>query len=267
MKRIIYLFLCIGLLVSCDKKSGHIVKIKTSCGDIKIRLYDETPLHRDNFLKLAKEGYYKGMLFHRVIENFMIQAGDPESRGARSGLKLGAGGIGYTIKPEINPRFFHKKGTLCAAREGDNINPTRESDGSHFYISQGRKFTSEELAQTVDKINEKRHTALFNKLKGLREAEIAKAQTINDYDRLEKISEELSNQTFQQFDREKLILSDEQIKAYTTIGGIPHLDGNYTIFGEVIEGIDVLDKIAAVETDGNDRPVKDVVILKMEQLQ
>lgn len=267
MRRIVYTLFCVILLVSCKKESGHIVKIDTSCGDIKVRLYDETPLHRDNFLKLVKEGYYHGLLFHRVIENFMIQAGDPESRGARSGLKLGSKGIGYTLKPEIDARFFHKKGALCAAREGDNINPARESDGSHFYISQGRVFTPEELAKTVDKINEKRYMALFDKLKGLREAEIMKAQSVNDYDKLEKISEELSNRTLQQFDSEKLILSDEQIKAYTTVGGIPHLDGNYTIFGEVIEGMDILDKIAATETDENDRPVNDVVILKMELLR
>lgn len=264
MKKILILFLLPLFIISCQKQGEKIVRIETSEGTVRIRLYDETPLHRDNFIKLAKEGYYNGILFHRVIEHFMIQAGDPDSKGARPEMRLGENDNGYTIKSEILPVFFHKKGVLAAAREGDNINPERNSSGSHFYIAQGKIYTPSQLDSLVEAINGKRHTALFSKFQHQREAEIIKLQASNDTIGLMKINEQLSEETRKHFDEEKLVLSEAQKKAYTTIGGIPHLDGAYTVYGEVIEGLEVVDKIAATPTNGTDRPLKDVVILKIE---
>lgn len=197
------------------------VEIVTTHGTIVIRLYDETPLHRDNFLRLVDENAYDSLLFHRVIDGFMIQAGDPDSRQAQPGVKLGKNSIGDKIDAEIVPGIFHKKGVLAAAREGDRVNPERKSSGSQFYIVQGVVYTPEELDERVEKSN-----------KGRKE-------------------------------QEQLVLTAEQVEAYTTVGGTPHLDGAYTIFGEVVEGLDIVDKIAAVETDMSNRPREDVRIIRM----
>lgn len=264
MKKIVVFCLTVLLFAACKKEGEQVVKIETSEGTIRVKLYDETPLHRDNFIKLVKDGFYEGILFHRVIEHFMIQAGDPDSKGARPGMRLGANSLDYTVKAEILPQFFHKKGVLAAAREGDNVNPERNSSGSHFYIAQGKVYTPEALDSLVLTINDKRHTALFEKFKRQHEAELIKLQTANDIDGLIKMNEMLSEETAKHFDDEKLVLTDEQKKAYTTVGGIPHLDGAYTVFGEVIEGLDIVDKIAASQTDEGNRPLKDVVILKMK---
>lgn len=186
----------------------HLVLIGTPYGNIKVKLYNSTPLHRDNFLKLVQAGYYDSLLFHRVINAFMIQGGDPDSKTAKPGQMLGNGGPGYTIPAEIKPDLFHKKGALAAARLGDNINPKKESSGSQFYLVQGRVWSEAQLKSMGAQMG--------------------------------------------------ITFSPEQILAYTTIGGTPHLDGGYTVFGEVVEGLDVIDKIAAVKTGPNDRPVKDV---------
>lgn len=261
--RSIILLFCI-FLASCGKKDPNIVSIKTNYGTIRVRLYDETPRHRDNFLKLAEEGYYEGILFHRVISDFVIQAGDPDSRNARQGLILGANEIGYRLDAEILPQYFHRKGVLAAAREGDNVNPDRQSSGSHFYIVQGKVFRPSELDSAVEQINVKRYQALFGQLQEKRQAEIRAYELAKEYKELERINEELSGEVRRLFDKEKLVLTEEQKKAYTTVGGIPHLDGAYTVFGEVVEGLEIVDKIAALKTDGNNRPLKDVVILKIE---
>ena len=186
------------------------VQIITGFGNLTLELYNETPEHRDNFLKLVEEGFYDGTLFHRVINGFMIQGGDPHSRDAVPGEPLGSGGPGYTIPAEIEDEFYHQKGALSAARQGDQINPERRSSGSQFYIVHGRRFSNEEL------------------------------------DRME-----------QQMDRE---FTAEQREAYTTVGGAPHLDGGYTVFGQVISGMEIIDKIATVETGAGDRPKEDVVM-------
>lgn len=264
MRKIVIFCLAILMFTGCKKEGEQVVKIETSEGTIRVKLYDETPLHRDNFIKLVKDGFYEGILFHRVIEHFMIQAGDPDSKGARPGIRLGSNSLDHIVKAEILPQFFHKKGVLAAAREGDNVNPERNSSGSHFYIAQGKVYTPEALDSLVQTINDKRHTALFEKFKRQHEAELIKLQTANDMDGLIKMNEMLSEETAKHFDEEKLVLSEEQKKAYTTIGGIPHLDGAYTVFGEVVEGLDIVDKIAAIQTDEANRPLKDVVILKME---
>lgn len=264
MRKFIFVLLIGVLIGSCRREEGAILRMETSLGNIRLRLYDETILHRENIIKLVREGYYNGMLFHRVIRDFMIQTGDPASKGARKGMLLGDKDAGYTFKAEISPRYFHKKGALAAARESDNINPGRNSSGSHFYIVQGKVFSTGELEEAVENINNKRYTALFNRLKAAREGEIAKYQYAEDYDNLMRVNHELTEATRKQFDQVKLILSDEQKHAYTTVGGTPHLDGEYTVFGEVIGGSEVIDRIAAQKTDENYRPETDVVIYKIE---
>lgn len=264
MRKLILLFWVSVFIFACHREEGTVIRMETSLGDVRLRLYDETVVHKENMIKLVREGYYNGLLFHRVIRDFMIQTGDPESRMARSGMLLGDKDVGYTLNAEILPQYFHKRGALAAAREGDNINPERHSSGSHFYIVQGKKFSDEELGKAVENINNKRYTALFNRLKADREADIAKYQLAEDYESLMRINQELSDMTRARFEQVKLKLSPEQQQAYTTGGGTPHLDGEYTVFGEVIEGMEVIDKIAALQTDDNCRPETDVVINKME---
>lgn len=263
MKKIFWLLLVSICVFSCKEKQGTVIRMETSMGNIRFRLYDDTPLHHENMIRLVREGYYDGMLFHRVIQHFMIQAGDPDSKTARPGMLLGEGDIGYTIKAEILPRHFHKRGGVAAARESDNVNPERNSSGSHFYIVQGNKFTPDSLEKVVERINTRRQTALFNRLKAKREAEILKYQMADDYDNLMRINQELSEACRTALEEVKLKLSEDQVKAYTTVGGTPHLDGEYTVFGEVLEGMDVVDRIAAVKTDGHARPETDVVIVRM----
>lgn len=265
MKRIALFLFLLFLLASCQQGEETVVKLQTSQGIIRLKLYAETPLHRKNFLKLVDEEYYNGMLFHRVIREFMIQVGDPSSKQARAGIRLGANGIGYTLIPEIRPHYFHKRGALAAARESDNINPERNSDGSHFYIVQGKVFTETEIDTVVQIINNKRYTALFERIQRQREGEIIKRQVVKDYDGLIKLNDEISAQTREQFKDIKLVLTEEQRKIYTTIGGAPNLDGEYTVFGEVIEGIEIVDKIAESDIDDHFRPIQDVVIYKVER--
>jgi cyclophilin family peptidyl-prolyl cis-trans isomerase len=200
------------------------VEISTTRGIIVIRLSDSTPRHRDNFLRLAKTGYYDSLLFHRVIRHFMIQSGDPDSKGGNPGKPLsqgGSGGPGYTIPAEFRPTLFHKRGALGAARTGDDVNPARASSGSQWYIVQGRQFTDGGL-DSVEKF----------RLKGRK-------------------------------------IPEDERSVYRQLGGAPHLDQQYTVFGEVIRGMDVVDSIAAVETSGPplDRPVAEVRILKMRLIR
>lgn len=194
------------MLISCGDKERTAL-ISTQYGDIKVKLYNETPQHRDNFVKLVEQGFYDGTLFHRIIKEFMIQGGDPNSKNAQPGAMLGNGDPGYTIPAEILPGVIHKKGALSAARLGDQMNPKRESSGSQFYVVQGKKWTDDELNM---------------------------------------------------FAQRGLKLTPEQREIYKTIGGTPHLDGAYTVFGEVVEGLDVLDKIAATPTGQADRPIEDI---------
>lgn len=203
------LFLFNNTKTGAQMESKTILLIETSYGNIKLVLYDATPLHKENFLKLVSEKFYDGQIFHRVIKDFMIQAGDPDSKNATPGQVLGFGDLGYTIPAEFNKELYHKKGALAAARQADNINPQKESSASQFYIVQGKVYTNEQL-NTMEQRNM------------------------------------------------HIKFTDIQRKIYTTIGGAPHLDYAYTVFGEVIEGIEVIDKIADVETDNRDRPLKDI---------
>jgi len=229
-------------------------------GDIVVRLYDETPLHRDNFLKLVKDGYYDGTLFHRVIKNFMIQGGDPDSKGAPVGKMLGMGGPSYTIEAEIKEGLFHKRGALAAARQGDEVNPERRSSGSQFYIVWGDVYKEGQLRQFSKQLRMQKVQNVFNALAAEHRSEIMQMRRDRDRAGLQNLQETLAAEA------EKRVgdvgLNDEQIKIYSTLGGTPHLDGQYTVFGEVIEGLDVVQKIQAVETDSNNRPLQDVSIIK-----
>ena len=241
------------------------VTIKTTEGDITVRLYDETPRHRDNFLKLAQEGYYNGTLFHRVIKNFMIQGGDPNSKGAPAGMQLGTGGPGYTIPAEILPQFIHKRGALAAARQGDEVNPERASSGSQFYIVWGQVYNDGQIGQLARQLQMQAEQSIFNRLAGEHRKEIMDLRRNRDQAGLMELQNDLIAQT-QAIMAEQggAALTEAQKQTYTTIGGTPHLDGQYTVFGEVEEGLDVVEKIQGTETMPGDRPKQDIQILSVE---
>ena len=235
------------------------VLIKTTLGDITVCLYDETPLHRDNFLKLAAEGYYNGTLFHRVIKNFMIQGGDPDSRNAAPGAHLGAGGPDYTIPAEFNTALFHKKGALAAARQGDEVNPEKRSSGSQFYIVTGEVYSAGKLTQMEKQMAQQQLQTIFNDLVVANRSRILELRKQRDNAGLMALQEDLQKQTYakaKELGEPKY--SDSQREVYTTIGGTPFLDQNYTVFGEVEEGLEVVDKIQLVATQPGDRPLEDI---------
>ncbi|MBQ8273889.1 MAG: peptidylprolyl isomerase [Bacteroidaceae bacterium] len=236
------------------------VKIHTAMGDIIVRLYDETPKHRDNFIKLASEGYYNGTLFHRVIKDFMIQGGDPDSIGAPAGKMLGTGGPDYTIPAEIvYPQLFHKRGALSAARLGDDMNPERESSGSQFYIVWGQKYNAGQLKQMERQMQMQQEQAVFDRLVAEHRAEIIQMRKNRDRTGLQELQDRLNAETHAICqEMEKPHLTPEQTEVYTTIGGTPHLDGQYTVFGEVVEGLDVVERIQSCETMRGDRPKQDI---------
>ncbi len=212
-----------AFLLSCSSKKDYRVRMYTTAGNIDLLLYNETPAHRDNFVRLVEEAVYDSLLFHRVIKDFMIQGGDPTSKNAPRGAMLGEGDLGYKVAAEIMPSlYFHKRGALAAAREGDDVNPEKASSASQFYIVWGQVFTAEQLQQMRD---------FYNRRTG-----------------------------------DTIPLTPQQLEAYTTIGGTPHLDGGYTVFGEVVEGLDVVEAIQNVRCDAADRPLEDVRIIKMELL-
>ena len=241
------------------------VKIETSKGDIIVKLYDDTPKHKANFLKLVKDGTYEGTLFHRVINNFMIQAGDPNSKTATKDQQLGDGDVGYTIPAEfVYPKRFHKRGALAAARQGDQVNPKKESSGCQFYIVTGNVYNDSTLVNFEKRKNYNVLEAPFRQLAMQHINEIRDMQKRNDTKALQELEDKLLAQAREQVkDVPEFKFTEEQIKAYTTVGGTPHLDGDYTVFGEVVEGMDVVDEIQQVATNPNDRPVDDVVIKKM----
>lgn len=262
MKRILFA----GFFVSLSFQiwaQNHIAEISTNLGTMKFRLYNETPKHRDAFIELAKDGYYDGTLFYRVIQNFLIQGGSRSSRGAAPGARIGYGDPDKTVDDEIRPQFFHKKGALCAPRQPDEVNPFKQSDISQFYVVKGKVFTIGELdtmelavnRPILKKIELKYLTPeIREKLKKLKaEKKVEEFRTI--------ASEVKKNiDTEYELAQGKLVFTPEQRKAYTTDGGYPTLDGKYTVFGECISGFDVIDKIAALKTDKNNRPLADVKI-------
>ena len=246
-----------------------VLKIETSMGDIKVKLYNETPKHRDNFIKLAKDGTYNGTLFHRVIKDFMVQAGDPESKNAPKGKMLGSGDVGYTVPAEfVYPKYFHKKGALSAARQGDEVNPKKESSGCQFYIVTGKVFNDSTLLNMEQQKNQNKVTEAFNALAQKHMKEIYKMRKANDQDGLYALQDTLFIQAEAEAAKQPdFHFTPEQIKAYTTVGGTPHLDGEYTVFGEVVEGMDIVDKIQQVKTDRSDRPEEDVKIINVSVIE
>jgi cyclophilin family peptidyl-prolyl cis-trans isomerase len=262
-------------LTSCAQKKGrdYVITIKTSYGDMVAILYDETPKHKENFVKLAQEKFYDSLLFHRVIEEFMIQGGDPNSKNAEPGQALGSGGPGYTIDAEFVPQYFHEKGAFSAARLGDTANPKKASSGSQFYIVQGKKYTDEELTQLEQSIQyNKKNTCLREVLfmpecESIREEVIAK-QRAGDGAWLGSFFEHADTLiTKYQPEYKPFSFTEVQRTRYKEVGGAPHLDGDYTVFGKVIQGLDVIDKIAAVQKGQGDRPVVDVpMVVTVEEM-
>ena len=253
---------------ACNKKNknmeGPVLLLETTKGDIRLRLFDDTPKHRDNIIKLAKEGFYDGTLFHRVIKDFMIQAGDPESKHASDTATLGSGDTGYTIPAEfVYPKYFHRRGVLSAARMGDDVNPNKESSGCQFYIVTGKVFKEAELDALESQMNQNMLHSEFNRLARQHMKEIFLMRKNSDSTGLKKLQDELIEQA------EKIVLqnpfrfTEEQRNAYKTVGGAPHLDGQYTVFGEVIEGMDVVNRIQDVKTNRADRPLENIVIKKI----
>lgn len=237
-----------------------VVELKTTLGDIYVDLYNDTPLHRDNFLKLVGEGFYDGVLFHRVIDNFMVQTGDPNSKEAAAGEHLGAGDPGYTIEAEIDyPRHYHKYGALAAARTGDNVNPEKRSSGSQFYIVTGNKYSERQLESMESRRVDQEMQAIFRDLAMQHRDSIRNMQAAGDRDGLEALRQELIKEA--EANVKPSILTEEMKRDYVEKGGTPHLDGGYTVFGEVIKGMDVVEKIQKAETDTSDRPKEDIRIL------
>ncbi len=260
----IFSLLFLFLFTSCNAPGGNentIVLMKTTLGDIKIILYDDTPFHRDNFIKLINSGFYEGISFHRVINGFMIQAGDPVTRSVP--IDISADSLNtYTIPSEFLQHHFHKKGALAAAREGNDVNPEMRSSGTHFYIVHGSKFTDAELNQAEQMINSNIRQALFNKyIRHFTDSAILSGVPLSDGEVQEKASEKIFNYfTTEDFYK----IPDDQRDVYKITGGVPRLDGTYTVFGEVVSGLDVVDKIAEVKTDQADKPLSDIKILKMK---
>ena len=236
------------------------VLISTTLGDIEIALYNQTPKHRDNFVKLASEGYFDGTLFHRVIKDFMIQGGDPDSKGAPAGKNLGTGGPDYTIPAEfVYPQLFHKRGALSAARTSDEVNPNRESSGSQFYIVWGKQYKPGELKQMERQLAMQQEQGVFNRLVAENRPKIMDLRRKRDQAALQELQDDLIAQTHAICaEQGTMRFTDEQVKVYTTLGGTPFLDNQYTVFGEVEEGLDIVEQIQNVATGRNDRPVEDV---------
>ena len=233
------------------------VKIQTTLGDIVVRLYDETPIHRDNFMKLVKEGYYDGTLFHRVIKDFMIQGGDPDSKGAPAGMPLGVGGPDYTLEAEIKDGLFHKRGALAAARQGDQVNPERRSSGSQFYIVWGQVYNEGQLRQFSQQMKMQRMQDVFNKLASEHRDEIMQMRRERNRAGLQELQDKLIAEAESKVS-DFSGLTEEQKKVYSTLGGTPHLDGQYTVFGEVEEGLDIVEIIQNSATGQGDRPEDDI---------
>ena len=264
MQKITFIFLiCAFIVTGCAQDKDYVVTFKTSYGDMIAVLYDETPKHKENFVKLAREHFFDSTLFHRVIEGFMIQGGDPDSKNAQPGQPLGRGGPGYTIDAEFNPKLFHERGALSAARLGDQQNPTKASSGSQFYIVQGTVMSEEELKTDQIKMNQAMqqffqdpvNRPAYDSIVSLYQSGDMKAYqdfVIRLKPRVEKATGISTTKD----------VAPEILKAYTTVGGAPNLDGGYTVFGKVIKGLEVVDKIAAVaKGPGGERPAEDITMI------
>jgi len=259
MKLFSFSLICLTFIVmSCSSYKGdfHYIKISTEYGDIVIKLYNETPKHRDNILRLADSNFYSNQIFHRVIENFVLQGGDPSTKNPLPDSLYGSDDSGYLIDSEFNDSLLHKKGALGMAREGDDINPEKKSSGSQFYIVKGKVFTNTQLDELENKKNSQLRSKLYKDI--ITQKIQLQSKNFNKIDTVTvslQASEELDS-IWANYPKFKL--SIKQRAVYTSIGGLPHLDGNYTVFGEVVQGIDIVSKICSVNTDKNDRPLKDI---------
>lgn len=243
------------------------VRMQTNLGTITLKLYNETPLHRDNFIKLVKDGQYEGLLFHRVINEFMIQGGDVTSKNAPLNKQLGAGDLGYTVPAEfVYPRYFHKRGALCAARTGDDSNPEKASSASQFYIVTGKVYSEGEIKQLEKQKESRLKQAIFNRLQNENKTTIMQYYKSGDKDSLAIMRDTLIGKTEIETEKrkEETKLTAQQREAYTTVGGVPFLDNEYTVYGEVTEGIEIVDKIQKVKTNSSDRPLENIVIESMQ---
>ena len=256
-KLTVYVLFSMLLLSNCSANDPAKIIISTDYGDIELQLYDKTPLHRDNFIKLVNEGYYDGTLFHRVIKGFMIQGGDPNSKNAQPGAPLGMGGPGYTIPAEIVPDYIHKRGALAAARTN---NPEKASSGSQFYIVQGKPQTDDDLDKIETQFAYSRVNQMF--VQYLKEEEDAMQNAGQKVDP-DSAQMRARRRASAYLNENPYHMNEEDRETYKTIGGSPHLDGDYTVFGEVTKGMEVIDKIADLETDDNNRPKVDVRIKRM----
>ena len=270
MKKYLFTLFLLSVCGICTAKELNpnkpvFVEINTTMGKVTVKLYDDTPLHRDNFVKLCQSGEYKGMIFHRIIKDFVVQGGDPTSKARIPGLLYGDGDGGFTVPAEIVPTHFNKRGALIDAKEIDAVNPQRASAGTQFCFVQGKKLTDEELDQKEIRINNIRKNWLFYKFQ---------SRLINENPTLAEASHktDLENQANTMVKDTLAVLGDYRIPAdrreyYKTVGGVPHLDGSVTIFGEVVKGFDIVKRMSLVETDMNDRPINDVLILSTRVFQ
>lgn len=243
------------------------VLMHTSMGDIQLKLYNETPKHRDNFIQLVKDGTYNGLLFHRVIKDFMIQGGDVTSKDAPMNKSLGAGDLGYTVPAEFNyPKYFHKKGALCAARTGDEVNPERASSASQFYIVTGKKYSEAELNQMEKQLENWLKQSIFARLQAENKPKIMEYYRSGNKEELAILRDTLIGKTELEAEKRKdeTKLPKELREIYKTEGGVPFLDNQYTVYGEVVKGIEVVEAIQNVKTNKQDRPTENVVITSVE---
>jgi peptidylprolyl isomerase len=257
-------FISLISFISCISTGGNentSVSLKTSLGEITIKLYDGTPLHRDNFIKLVNTGFYDGISFHRIIKDFMVQSGDPSTKSGNI-TNLSDSIKTFTIPAEFNSQYFHKKGALAAARQGNDVNPEMRSSGTQFYIVQGVKLNDDELNQSEQRINsnikQSRFTSFIKEVSDSLRS-IGKSLTDGEIQQIASVKMFQYLTTFKDYK-----ISDEQRIVYKTVGGTPRLDGTYTVFGEVTKGLDIIDKIAEVQTDNNDKPINDIKIIKMK---
>lgn len=243
------------------------VAMNTSLGTIKLKLYNDTPGHRDNFIKLVKDGQYNGLLFHRVIKEFMVQGGDVTSKDAPINKQLGAGDLGYTVPAEfVYPQYFHKKGALSAARTGDDTNPERASSASQFYIVTGKVYTDAELNQMEKQKESRLKQAIFARLQTENKAKVMELYRSGNKDELAILRDTLIGKTELEAEKRKdeAKLTPEQRETYKTIGGVPFLDNEYTVYGEVVEGIEIVEAIEKAKTNKQDRPTENIVINSVE---
>lgn len=258
------LILAIATTTSCSFSQskpvpeGPQVLIKTRFGNMKVVLYNETPLHRDNFMKLTKEGVFDSLLFHRVIKGFMVQGGDPKSKHASGDQMLGDGDLNYTIPAEFRPGIIHKKGVIAAARNGDEENPEQRSSATQFYLAQGKVYKLDDIPSVELKLSSRAIEALFLKLKADKIDTLMLFQMARNQEGYDKLLAKLRHKATVQVEQNPPRLTKQQIETYTTLGGIPHLDGAYTVFGEVFEGLAVIDSIAAQPTGVADRPLENL---------